>query len=719
LNLKNKTLYISLFATEAVSAFILLNFLFDNNILIFAVIALLGISLLLSWFFASKYEKNMRYLGYAVMLAGLFLSISYFKAYYSSTGILTVAVSIIIGINLALRERKMLIYLLIFSFMLFLYGSSVVYNTYSIYTIAIFTFSFFTVVVSNYYHKQVNLQSDYVSNSSNHFFSTTLLLVIVAAGFTGILYYLLPQPKAIHYGILPFGGPKQYKGKAGEGNKDSKYHKTKTTQLTIYTADGKIKKQKSDFLYFTQHKKKKKNSNTLTEKYLKKENKKAYYSSLYVENSQNNLNPILFKVYGREARFLRGKTYEEFDGFKWNKIVHHMFTIDANNRYYYFDGKSWQKKVKILSTNTLYYNEYFTQKTDNYTITVKGKLSGRPIIFIPIGTLMLQFPTNLFYEDNARTIYAPSQLQIDTFYTASAQKEGYYGYDTIIYKDVWYKKLYSQVYPNIDKNIVKLAKKITKNEHNAFEKAQAIVHYFKANYLYKNIAITHKIHSQTLKTMLFDTKVGNALQFNTALVVMLRISGEYARIATGYAPDRYDTKTKSYLVQRKNKAVWSEVFVANRGWVAIHASDDIPFEGEILENDSDIKLSNTQIALLIALLSMIITIIIYFARAYVWTYLSKYRIKRYYLEDDIDFVKKSYTEIQKYYTLFQKGKKDSCTLQEYKLYLQEIKPQSSYPIEYLIFYSNEAFYNAKLDLDFNKDRFLEISLYLVDHPFKR
>jgi transglutaminase-like putative cysteine protease len=209
-----------------------------------------------------------------------------------------------------------------------------------------------------------------------------------------------------------------------------------------------------------------------------------------------------------------------------------MFTIDANNRYYYFDGKSWQKKVKILSTNTLYYNEYFTQKTDNYTITVKGKLSGRPIIFIPIGTLMLQFPTNLFYEDNARTIYAPSQLQIDTFYTASAQKEGYYGYDTITYKDVWYKKLYSQVYPNIDKNIVKLAKKITKNEHNAFEKAQAIVHYFKANYLYKNIAITHKIHSQTLKTMLFDTKVGNALQFNTALVVMLRISGEYARIAT-------------------------------------------------------------------------------------------------------------------------------------------------------------------------------------------
>jgi len=723
--LKSPTLFIALFFCEAIPTFILTHHIYNYTIAFFAIL-LLAASLIFSWFISYQYIKKLSYAG---MLIGMALSFSYFTNDAISTGILLVALSMIVGINISLRERRMLVYLLIFSFMLFLYASSIIFNKYSILTVILFTFSFFTVVITDYYNSRLQLQTSYNSQNRQRFFGTTLILVIIATIFTAVLYYLLPQPKAIHFGILAFGGPKQYKGLIDESNIKNKNHKESTNKLPQYTTDGKRVKDTTNTDLITFYKKtntpkskvhKVIQSDTKEEKKLKEKNKKAYYSKIEDKNSENgSLNPILFEVKGKEARFLRGNTYAKFDGKRWKKILTKMYTIQKGSRdyYSYWNGKEWQKRKISYKPNSFIYNEYFTKKSDNYTITVKGKLPGKPIIYTPVGLLRLQFPSDTFYEDAGRTIYAPSQLEINTYYTASIEREKYYGYDVMSYADVWYKKAYLST--NIPSEVYDLAKKITKDFNNPLEKAQAIIHYFQTNYKYKHASIQSPIQNQTIQEMLFKTKIGNALQFNTAFILMMRSSNVYARLVTGYAPSEYNQITHSYIVERANKAVWSEIFIKDRGWVSLHAADDIPFENEIIKkNNSNTFLTKTELIFLNILFLFLCFIFLYYAKKYIWIYRAKSRILKYAKESDINFVLKTYAEVEKYYSLYKKGKKSSCTLQEYGNYIKELKPENSYLIEYLIFYSNQATYRGKLDFDFDKERYLDVALYLIDKSFK-
>lgn len=723
--MKSITLFLSLFLCEAIPTFVVARHVYADDSVIFLSISFLAISLLFSWFFADKNEKLIKNIGYIGMFGGLFYSLQYFGKYEPAKGLLIAVLSMLIGANISFRERRMLAYLLLLSFMLFLYGSSVVYDKYSLPSVVFFTFSFFTVVIADYYNSRVKLQNNYSYESPNSFFMTAFLLVIVASGFTAILYYLLPQPKALHYGILPFGGSKKYRGVEGEGDIKSKNYKANITQLPKYTPSGKSVKSSKDSIKFYNDKdsatiKKDKNSAS-KERELKKRNKKAYYSSLYTILPINkNLSNVIFEVKGKEARFLRGETYAYFDGKDWKKIDY-LCTIKKGNKYarIYWNGKGWQGRIKPFVINDLCINEYFTKKRDNYTIIVKGKLAGRPIIYMPTGLLRLQFPSDTFYEDSARTIYAPSQLEVGTFYTAAVESKKYYGYDTLSFADVWYKKAYSKVGYDIDQRIPKLADKLTKNWNTPLEKAEAIIKYFKTNYLYKHSSIKDKMQNQTLSKMLFKSKIGNALQFNTALIMMLRSVGVYARLVTGYAPDEYDQKRHSYIVERKNRAVWTEFFVKGVGWVAINAADDIPFEGENEGISSDELLSNkVQFILLGVSIFILFLIFLYLIRVHIWTYIAKYRIEKYMKKGDIDFVISSYKEVERYYRHFKRGQKQSCTIQEYENYIKNLKPEITYPMEYLSFYSNQAIYKGELDSFFDKEKYLNIALKLVDKPFK-
>jgi len=721
--LKNKTLFLALFFCEAIPTFIVSSYIYADYTTAFLPVFLVAISLVFSWFFADKNKELIRNAGYVGMLIGIAFSVSYFTSYESSKGILLAALSMIIGVNVSLRERRMLAYLLIFSFILFLYANSIVLNKYSIVSIVLFTFAFFTVVIVDNYSSKLHLQSHYKGTGSKNFFGTVVLLVITVGVFTAVLYYFMPQPEAKHFGLLPFGGKKQYVGIADEGNVKSKNYKERTTKLPTYTIDGRETKRAGNLLKFqekTNSTVKTEQNNIEVEQALKRENKKAYYSSL-PRKEDKGLSAILFEVKGKEARFLRGNTYASFNGRTWKKILTKMYTIKKGSRdsYSYWNGKEWKRRTKLFTSNDFYYNEYLTKKTDNYTITVKGKLAGKPIIYTPAGLLRLQFPTDTFYEDAGRTIYAPEQLEVGTYYSASVESEKYYGYDAMSYAAVWYKKAYSRPGYHPDARMLELAKKLTKSWDNSFEKAQAIVHYFKTNYLYKHASIQDPIQNQTLPEMLFKTKVGNALQFNTALIMMLRASGEYARLVTGYAPSAYNQVTHSYIVERKNRAVWSEVFVKGRGWVAIHAADDIPFAGEQIEIElKKVFLTKTELIFLSIVALLLLMIAVYYSRPYIWTYLARYRIRKYAKKSDIDFVIAAYKEVEQYYRHFQKGQKSSCTLQEYANYIKELKPQNSYLIEYLSFYANQAIYKKELDFEFDKERYLDASLYLIDAPFK-
>ena len=75
-------------------------------------------------------------------------------------------------------------------------------------------------------------------------------------------------------------------------------------------------------------------------------------------------------------------------------------------------------------------------------------------------------------------------------------------------------------------------------------------------------------------------------------------------------------------------------------------------------------------------------------------------------------------EVEKYYGYYQKGPKPSCTLQEYKNHMKVLQPEYGYIIEYVIFYSNQAIYRGGLDAEFDRERYLESALILIDQTLE-
>ena len=51
-------------------------------------------------------------------------------------------------------------------------------------------------------------------------------------------------------------------------------------------------------------------------------------------------------------------------------------------------------------------------------------------------------------------------------------------------------------------------------------------------------------------------------------------------------------------------------------------------------------------------------------------------------------------------------------------YIKKLKPENAYPMEYLSLYSNQAIYKGELDIYFDKNRYLDVALYLVSKPFQ-
>ncbi|OPZ13147.1 MAG: Protein-glutamine gamma-glutamyltransferase [Alphaproteobacteria bacterium ADurb.BinA280] len=68
---------------------------------------------------------------------------------------------------------------------------------------------------------------------------------------------------------------------------------------------------------------------------------------------------------------------------------------------------------------------------------------------------------------------------------------------------------------------------------------------------------------------LFDSKEGYCEHYASAFTVMMRMAGIPARVVTGYQGGEYNPLGDYWLVRQSDAHAWSEVWIANRGWVRI------------------------------------------------------------------------------------------------------------------------------------------------------
>ena len=664
MSIRNKTLYIALFISEAISFLSLLGYFRFTNIILGGIIAL-GLSLIVSWNYAYTANANPEKFKNLLIIIGLAFAVIFLMGGIIKMAIMLVAFFIILGINLALNDRQMLFYLLSFSFMLFLYGSTQGQQSYFFIMFAFYVSSFLTVMVMDYYQQRVHFQSNKLT--THNFTGVIIFMVLFTAVLTGALFYLLPQPKALHFGLIPIDEQAQY---TDTTNKD----KTPINAQSDLPSYGSFGQETSSG---------KGTGNTLS---FYKQQPKASKDSTPKEAK------LLFEVRGKQPQFLRGLSYD------------------------YFDGKTWQKKITDIRTiksptKEIKYDGIANKKLKKYHIRVKNTLAGKPIIYLPISTYALEFPSDTFYADTSNTMYAPSQIHKETFYYADVHEKKYRKHSWMGKGGVLSQKEYLQVPKHLKEKLFMLSKQVCRPKHNAFIKASRIQRYFRNHYLYINAYDSNEINNQTLEDVLLKSKQGNALQFNTAMVILLRLNGVYARLATGYSAGKFNKTKGIYQIKTSNAAVWTEVYIEDKGWMMFRASEFM----KVKKKPYSLNIFTPEIMIFLLL---ILGISYYYLRPIIWKMKAHRALKKYSRLDDINFVLLSYQEVLDYYYRFGKGRKRSWTVQEYEAYLNSIRPMTTDLIHYASHYYNQAVYKEKLDSEFDVKRYYHVMKVLIKYHFQ-
>ncbi|MDP9383035.1 MAG: transglutaminase domain-containing protein [Chloroflexota bacterium] len=110
------------------------------------------------------------------------------------------------------------------------------------------------------------------------------------------------------------------------------------------------------------------------------------------------------------------------------------------------------------------------------------------------------------------------------------------------------------------------ALELTQGAKTTHEKAQAIELYLRSLKYKENMPLTPP-GRDFVDYFLFDRKEGYCTSFASAMAVMLRSLDVPARVVTGFAPGKYDTRLGRYVVTEAQAHMWPQVYYPTYGWV--------------------------------------------------------------------------------------------------------------------------------------------------------
>jgi transglutaminase-like putative cysteine protease len=141
---------------------------------------------------------------------------------------------------------------------------------------------------------------------------------------------------------------------------------------------------------------------------------------------------------------------------------------------------------------------------------------------------------------------------------------------------------YLQLPARFDERISQLAKNISENSFNRYDKAKAV-----ESYLQNNFGYTLELKpggEEPLAEFLFTYREGHCEYFATAMAVMLRTQGIATRVVNGFQPGEYNETADVYVVKQRNAHSWVEVYFPKENvWVPF---DPTPFAGQSLESNA-------------------------------------------------------------------------------------------------------------------------------------
>jgi transglutaminase-like putative cysteine protease len=133
--------------------------------------------------------------------------------------------------------------------------------------------------------------------------------------------------------------------------------------------------------------------------------------------------------------------------------------------------------------------------------------------------------------------------------------------------------------PVATERVVALAASITGGATNDYDRIRAIERWMDDNTEYSLDAPLAPKGVDVVDDFLFESREGWCEQIASSLVVLARLSGVPARLATGFAPGEWDAVGSRFVVRERDAHAWVEVWFPDTGWVTFDPTAVVPLAG--------------------------------------------------------------------------------------------------------------------------------------------
>jgi len=141
--------------------------------------------------------------------------------------------------------------------------------------------------------------------------------------------------------------------------------------------------------------------------------------------------------------------------------------------------------------------------------------------------------------------------------------------------DVMHMKFYSRLSNlylqeprgGFDQRIGELAREITRDIDNPYQRVEEIEKQLKNNYTY-SLDFEEREETDPLVEFLFSRKTGHCELFATAMVALCRVSSIPARVVNGYFSEEWNDYGEYFIVRQQDAHSWVEVWFQSTGWIS-------------------------------------------------------------------------------------------------------------------------------------------------------
>jgi protein-glutamine gamma-glutamyltransferase len=244
-----------------------------------------------------------------------------------------------------------------------------------------------------------------------------------------------------------------------------------------------------------------------------------------------------------EDLYWRGRSYDRFDGVRWSRSPRLTPSL-ALDRWY----EGW-------GPERLNYRVYATP------LDVKVLFTLHPTLSVQATEPRIQ----PLFDNSGDHIYWGSGPPVYDVVSVTARpdaerlRSARRGYSPS-------RRYYTQL-PRLPQRVPDLAQRLTQDLTNDYDRAMAIERFLTTEFDY-TLELPRSAREATLDYFLFDRRAGHCEYFSTAMVIMLRTLGIYAREVNGFHGGIWNNFGEFLAVTQNEAHSWVEVWFPEVGWVA-------------------------------------------------------------------------------------------------------------------------------------------------------